>query len=171
MHWVPQQQTLVAAPKPLPAAPVRATPKKSRGAVYGALLHADHRKALFLTVAQILMVASYPVASLIGGALALSAPGAGRLAHNTIDPAINWVVRKARSSILLTVVGAGATHMIATKGLMLEVVLLPEVLVEFWLLWAVVWPLGVGLALCVGLRLFVQNAAALPPSAKRRKSE
>ena len=65
--------------------------------------------------------------------------------------------------------------MIATKGLMLEIVLLPEVLVEFWLLWAVVWPLGVGLALCVGLRLFVQNAAALPPrpgaAPSRRKGD
>jgi hypothetical protein len=53
--------------------------------------------------------------------------------------------------------------MIATKGLLMEVALLPEVLVEFWVVWALVWPLGMVLAMCVGLRLFVQNAEALPP--------
>jgi hypothetical protein len=48
--------------------------------------------------------------------------------------------------------------------------LMPELLVEFWLLWAVIWPLGMGLAMCVGVRLFVQNAEALPPKEGSKKA-
>mmetsp|Transcript_48649 Transcript_48649/g.104190 ORF Transcript_48649/g.104190 Transcript_48649/m.104190 type:complete len:144 (-) Transcript_48649:157-588(-) len=137
-----------------------------------AILGATQRKALFLALAQVCVVAHFPCLALSGVGMGFAWPAAGSFVHNTIDPVIMWVFKKAKSTVLLGIVGTAVAATLTRQAMMLELLLMPEVeLLAVPFFWAIFWPLGGALSFLMGLRVFVQNAGAIPESTPKKAAD
>lgn len=137
------------------------------------ILTAEHRKALFLAVFQICVVAHFPLSALGGAGLFCALPKVGSAVCGAVDPALNFLVHKARSSILLTLSLACVAAFVGKQFVVLELIVAPELvameLFEGTMMYLLVWPLFMALAFYVGLRMCSLNAAALPTARPKEK--
>eukprot|EP00927_Polykrikos_kofoidii_P040563 TRINITY_DN34649_c0_g1_i2.p1 TRINITY_DN34649_c0_g1~~TRINITY_DN34649_c0_g1_i2.p1 ORF type:complete len:159 (-),score=23.10 TRINITY_DN34649_c0_g1_i2:118-594(-) len=129
------------------------------------LVGAENRKAFFLAVTQICVIVNFPSMALIGASVAFAQPKFGTFFESYIAPAIDWVVHKAKSSVLMFIVGCALVHTFGKQLVVLEVIFLPEMLAvsaENWMLGCLLYPFFWAFSFSIGVHIFMQNVAALP---------